>query len=98
MRTIELVIGFGGRELNPLEALDDPGDGLPLADAHRCDAVTRVAPFQLCEQRRRDARTGRPQGWPSDIPPPFGFTSPARQRSSRPVSARNCSATRRRPR
>ena len=29
MRTIELVIGFGGRELNPLEALDDPGDGLP---------------------------------------------------------------------
>ena len=34
-----------------------------------------------------------PSGCPSEIPPPFGFTSPASQRSWSPVSARNWRTT-----
>src|SRR6266849_10406010 len=41
-----------------LEPFDDAGDGLTEADAHRGDAVARVAALQLGEERRGDAGAG----------------------------------------
>src|SRR5262245_17874968 len=44
------------------ESLEDACDGLALADAHRRDPVARGAAIELVQQRRGDARTGRPEG------------------------------------
>src|SRR5438034_10322716 len=37
-----------------LEPLDDSGDSLPEADAHRLEPVARRAPLELAEQRRQE--------------------------------------------
>src|SRR6185437_8288281 len=41
-----------------LQALDDGGDALADADAHRRQAVAPAAPLQLVEQRRHQPRAG----------------------------------------
>src|SRR6266480_1069863 len=47
-----------------LQPLDDAGDRLAEADAHRGDAVTRLASLELGDERRGDARTGRAERMP----------------------------------
>ena len=42
-----------------LESLENACDRLTLTDAHRRDAVARLAPVELVQQRRSDACAGR---------------------------------------
>src|SRR6266487_6856738 len=41
--------------LSLIQSLDNGGDALSDADAHRCQAVTTAAPFQLVQQGHDDA-------------------------------------------
>src|SRR5260370_3524202 len=52
------------RRTRPLDALDDAGNRLAEADAHRGDAVARVATLELGNERRGDAGAGRPERMP----------------------------------
>ena len=68
-----------GRRPRSSQALDDSGDRHPEADAHRRDAVARLTALELGRSSVAVIRAPvAPSGCPSEMPPPFGFTSSIR--------------------